>query len=146
MLCREDLSRLWELKDDRYAVMVVKHPYRPQEVDTVFGRQDHYPMKYWSSLMLFNNARCCSLTPEYVNSADRLDLHQFKWIPDETRIGELPARWNHLVGIDTLLPTSAIAHFTLGIPSFKELHNAEFSDEWFHELRQVRASEIGSQE
>ena len=50
--------------------------------------------------MLFNNARCRALTPEYVNSATGLELHQFKWLGGDALIGELPHRWNHLVGYD----------------------------------------------
>ena len=33
--------------------------------------------------MLMNCARCKALTPEYVNSATGLELHQFKWLGDD---------------------------------------------------------------
>lgn len=48
--------------------------------------------------MLFNNARCRALTPDYVNTATGLDLHQFKWLANDELIGALPDRWNYLVG------------------------------------------------
>ncbi|NBR29730.1 MAG: aminotransferase class V-fold PLP-dependent enzyme, partial [Betaproteobacteria bacterium] len=34
---------------------------------------------------------------DYVNTASGLELHQFKWLGDDSLIGELPHRWNHLV-------------------------------------------------
>ena len=36
--------------------------------------------------MLFNNARCRVLTPDYVNTASGLDLHQFKWLGNDDLI------------------------------------------------------------
>ena len=50
--------------------------------------------------MLFNNARCRALTPDYVNTASGLELHQFKWLANDELIGTLPNRWNHLVAYD----------------------------------------------
>ena len=34
--------------------------------------------------MLFNCAKCKNLTVEYVNKATGLDLHQFKWLNDDS--------------------------------------------------------------
>jgi hypothetical protein len=77
-----------------------------------------------------NCARCFALTPEYVNSASGLELHQFKWLGDDALIGALPARWNHLVGYDAADPGAALAHFTIGGPWFKEFADCEFAGEW----------------
>lgn len=97
MLCKDDMAQLWSLKDDRYAVQVVQHDYRPHQTRKFLDQpQTRYARKNWSSVMLFNNRRCKRLTPEYVNTATGLELHQFRWLKDG-EIGRLPERWNHLV-------------------------------------------------
>jgi len=133
MLVLDDIAKLWALRDDRYAVMCVKHDHQPKEALKFLGaKQTAYPKKNWSSVMLFNNAKCRALTPEFVNTATGLQLHQFKWIDDEASIGALPARWNHLVGYDEPGRASNV-HFTLGGPYFKEYASCAHSDEWFTE-------------
>ena len=34
-------------------------------------------------MMIFNNANAQHLTPDYVNSATGLELHQFKWLEND---------------------------------------------------------------
>jgi hypothetical protein len=132
MLVLDDIARLWQLRDDRYAVMVVKHEHQPRETVKFLGQpQSEYPKKNWSSVMLFNNLRCRALTPEYVSRASGLELHQFKWLPDEALIGALPHRWNHLVGYDAPNPDVSLVHFTLGGPYFREDVGCEYANEWF---------------
>jgi hypothetical protein len=134
MLVLDDVAKLWALRDERYAVMVVKHDHRPRESVKFLGQpQTAYPKKNWSSVMLFNNARCRVLTPEYVNTATGLELHQFKWLPDEALIGALPGRWNHLVGYDPPSRDVSLVHYTLGGPYFEEYRNCEYAEEWRRE-------------
>jgi lipopolysaccharide biosynthesis glycosyltransferase len=134
MLMRVDLTELWKLRDERYAVQVVKHEHVPlEEVKFLGHTQTKYQKKNWSSVMLMNCAKCHALTPEYVNRASGLELHQFKWLGDDALIGALPARWNHLVGYDAPDPAAALAHFTIGGPWFKEFAHCEFADEWRRE-------------
>jgi lipopolysaccharide biosynthesis glycosyltransferase len=134
MLMRVDLAELWKLRDERYAVQVVKHEHVPlEEVKFLGHTQTKYQKKNWSSVMLMNCAKCHALTPEYVNRASGLELHQFKWLGDDALIGALPARWNHLVGYDAPDPAAALAHFTIGGPWFKEFAHCEFADEWRRE-------------
>ena len=65
------------------AVLVCKHDYVPKSERKFFDQiQTKYARKNWSSLMLFNNARCRALTPEYVNTASGLELHRFAWLED----------------------------------------------------------------
>lgn len=134
MLVLDDIAKLWELRDDRYAVMCVKHDHQPEE-DTKFlnAVQTKYQKKNWSSVMLFNNAKCRALTPEYVNTASGLELHQFKWLEGDHLIGELPHRWNHLVGYDAPSRDAALVHYTIGGPYFNEWHDCEYADEWRRE-------------
>ena len=129
MVC-DNLEELWRLTDDSKAVMVVKHADKHQDGTKFNGQlQSNYPRKNWSSVILFNAEKCRTLTPEYVNQAPGLDLHQFKWLPDGL-IGELPPRWNHLVGIDSPDPNPGIIHWTLGGPWFSEYANVEHAEKW----------------
>ncbi len=131
MMMRDDIANLWRLRDERYAVMVVKHDHVPRESVKFLGEpQSKYEKKNWSSVMLFNNARCRALTPEYVNSASGLDLHQFKWLRNDELIGALPDRWNHLVGYHAPRKDAALVHYTLGGPYFPEYADCEYSAEW----------------
>lgn len=134
MLMQDDIAKLWELRDERYAVQLVQHDHRPKERRKFLGSvQTAYEKKNWSSVMLFNNDRCRALTPEYVSNASGLELHQFKWIADDSLIGALPREWNHLVGYDDPSDTASLVHFTLGGPYFPEYANCEFAQQWHAE-------------
>jgi hypothetical protein len=86
--------------------------------------------------MLFNNARCTALTPQYVNTATGLDLHRFSWL-DDALIGELPLEWNWLVGEYRHNPDAKIVHFTIGGPYFEEYRGCDYAEEWFEENRRA---------
>jgi lipopolysaccharide biosynthesis glycosyltransferase len=134
MLVLDDIARLWALRDERYAVQVVKHVHVPKEDVKFLGAvQTKYEKKNWSSVMLMNCAKCTALTPEYVNTATGLQLHQFKWLDDDSLIGELPSRWNHLVGYDTPRKDASLVHYTIGGPYFEEYAQCEYAREWWHE-------------
>ena len=134
MLMLDDIANLHNLCDDRYAVMVVKHNHVPKETTKFLGEpQSKYDKKNWSSVMLFNNAKCRALTPDYVNKASGLDLHQFKWLGNDDLIGALPDRWNHLVGYNPPRRDAALVHYTLGGPYFDNYRDCEYSKEWFAE-------------
>jgi len=101
MLVRDDVAKLWHLRDEAFAVQCVKHDHVPAEATKFLGEaQTRYEKKNWSSVMLFNNAKCRALTPDYVNTASGLDLHRFNWLGNDELIGEIPRRWNHLVDYD----------------------------------------------
>src|SRR5258706_5807832 len=134
MLVLDDIARLYALRDERYAVMVVKHDHKPKENKKFLDQpQTPYGKKNWSSVMLFNNAACRALTPEHVNTASGLELHQFKWLGNDDLIGELPDRWNHLVGYNPPRGDASLVHYTLGGPYFNEYRNCEYADEWRRE-------------
>jgi lipopolysaccharide biosynthesis glycosyltransferase len=134
MLMLDDVAELWKLRDERYAVQVVKHVHVPKEDVKFLGHtQTKYEKKNWSSVMLMNCARCKALTPAYVNTASGLELHQFKWLASEELIGELPSRWNHLSEYDPPRPDAALVHFTIGGPWFPEYRTSEYADQWFLE-------------
>ena len=134
MLMLGDVAGLWRLRDEKYAVQLVKHNYVPKEETKFLGAvQTKYEKKNWSSVMLFNCAQCTALTPEYVNTATGLELHQFKWLDDDRKIGEIPAGWNHLVGEYDKHPDAKLIHYTLGGPYFDEYRSCDYSEEWFRE-------------
>ncbi|WP_420562667.1 hypothetical protein [Thalassobaculum sp.] len=136
MLVLDDVTKLFDLADDRYAVQVIKHDHRPQEdVKFLGAAQTKYEKKNWSSVILFNNAKCKALTPDYVNTATGLELHQFKWLESDDQIGSLPGGWNHLVGYDPLLPVEQIQnlHYTEGGPYFDDYVDTDYADVWFKE-------------
>ncbi len=134
MLMLDDIAKLYALRDNRYAVMVVKHNHVPKENKKFLDEpQTPYPKKNWSSVMLFNNAKCRALTPEYVNTASGLELHQFEWLASDDLIGEIPARWNHLVGYNPPCQDVSLVHYTLGGPYFDEYRDCEYADAWRRE-------------
>lgn len=134
IIARDDIAKLWALRDDRYAVMCVQHDYVPAETVKFLGQtQTAYGKKNWSSVMMFNNAKCQALTPDYVNTATGLQLHQFKWLSSDNLIGALPERWNHLVGQCPPNPEAALVHFTIGGPYFDDYINCEYASEWYEE-------------
>lgn len=130
-LCRWDIADLWHLRDPSKAVMVCQHPWEGEEGTKFLGAtQTAYSRKCWSSLMLFNNEKCKALTPDYIDTAPGLDLHQLKWAAD-SEIGSLPLEWNHLVDVYPYDPGARMAHFTKGGPYFKDYFACNYSEEWF---------------
>jgi hypothetical protein len=71
-----------------------------------------YPRKNWSSSFLINCGHPANLacTLDLLNNAPPGGfLHRFSWIEDDDLIGELPMKWNFLVGWhDKLPPTRCV--------------------------------------
>ena len=132
MLLRTDINKLWMLKDDDYAVMCCKHDYVPNQNAKFRGaKNEPFPKKNWSSMMMLNNAKCRALTLPYVNEATGLDLHQFKWLESEKEIGSIPKTWNWLVSEYDYNAKADNVHFTLGGPYFKGYEKSDYANEWF---------------
>jgi hypothetical protein len=142
MLCRVDIAGLAaEIgRQGDKAVLLCKHDYVPKGERKFLDQiQTKYPRKNWSSLMLFNNARCRALSADYVNSASGLELHRFAWIEDRL-IGEIDLEWNWLVGEYAHNPSARIVHFTRGGPYFEPYRNSDYAEEWFAEFESMRQS------
>jgi hypothetical protein len=136
MLARGDITALWNLRDEQFAVQCVQHDHVPGETVKFLGEvQSAYPKKNWSSLMLLNCSRCSVLTPDYVNTATGLELHRFHWLAGDHEIGAVPEGWNHLVAVQD--PAKAegapLLHWTLGGPWFQAQRTmgGELAAEWF---------------
>ena len=132
MLVTSDITELWDLRDDRYAVMCTKHDYTPSTSTKFLNQtQSKYEKKNWSSVMMFNNAKCWKLTPKVVSNESGMFLHQFKWLNNDDEIGSIPLEWNFLVGEQQ--PTSMLPkliHYTLGGPYFNEYMLVDYADVW----------------
>ena len=132
MLMFDDVAELWRMRDDSKAIQVCKHNYTPKEKTKFLGQtQTAYPKKNWSSFMLMNCKKCTTLTPDYVNKASGLELHQFKWLESEGLIGEIPLEWNWLVGEYSHKDDVKNIHYTKGGPWFEEYKDCDYSKDWF---------------
>lgn len=132
MICQTDLSQLWALRSDEYAVMVVKHEYQTKAAQKYLGnKNENYPRKNWSSLILWN----CShpknriLAPEFVMDKTGAFLHRFSWLEDR-EIGELPREWNWLTTEYEDNQQAHLLHFTLGTPCFHDYQSCPMADVW----------------
>ena len=126
-----DIAELWRLRDEKYAIQVCKHDYEPRTDTKFLGQvQTKYPKKNWSSFMLMNCDKCTALTPDYVNTATGLQLHQFKWLSDDKLIGNLPLEWNWLAGEYEYKKDVKNIHYTEGGPWFNEYRDCDYSKEW----------------
>lgn len=124
ILCRYDLADLlaYPLAYPETSVFVVNHEARK------FER---------ASVMVFNNALCITLTPEYIQDETHL-MFDFKWT--NTLQAILPKEWNHLVGYDAPNPLSHLVHFTQGIPVWDETRGCEFAEEWIKAFRESHST------
>ena len=138
MVMLSDITELWNLRNEDYAIQVCKHDYTPNSKNKFLGNnQTIYAKKNWSSLMLMNTSKCKTLTPEYVNTRSGLELHQFKWL-DENLIGSIPLEWNWLVGEYPYKKEVHNIHFTEGGPYFKDYKNTEYANEWFNIYNMIK--------
>jgi hypothetical protein len=141
MLMRVDILELWlhMLAYPGKAVWCCQHDYVPKALVKFDGHeQTKYPRKNWSSFMVFDNSKCTSLTPQYVNTATGLQLHRFQWLTSDDQIGSLPLEWNWLVGEYEKNPTAKNLHFTNGTPCFEEYAHCDHADEWWAEYAEAR--------
>ena len=137
-LCQIDINELFELADEKYAVMVVQHEYTPPEGTKMDGqKQLSYPRKNWSSMVLWNCGHPSNktVTPELVNTETGQFLHRFQWLDDE-EIGTLHHEYNWLVGwYDGCKDsTPKLIHYTEGGPWFDNYRHCEFGAVWEREL------------
>lgn len=131
VLVREDLAALFALADPEKALQVVQHRHVPSGTVKMEGQaQAAYRRKNWSSVILWHVGHPANraLTVKVANTVPGRDLHRFCWLEDDL-IGALPARWNVLIGEETV-PDPAIAHFTLGVPDLPGYERQPYAAEW----------------
>ena len=135
MLVRDDIEKLWALRDNNKAVMVVKHDYKTKMTEKYLGaKNENYPRKNWSSVILWNCEHDANkvVTPEFIENATGAQLHRFTWLSDEL-IGELPTVWNWLPDEFGANQDAKLLHYTLGTPSFHDFATTPMGDEWHRE-------------
>ena len=133
MVCNTDIAILMSVFDTSKAVQVVKHDYKTKrEVKYLSNKNENYPRKNWSSLVVFNCEHPSNkvLTPDFVESHDGAYLHRFSWLKDE-EIGELDIKWNYLAIEYPPIKDAKLIHYTLGTPCFAEFKDTEFSAIWW---------------
>jgi len=138
-LFRADIRELWDLADDKYAVMCVKHDHRPKETTKMDQqRQEPYPRKNWSSMILYNCGHPANraLTADMVNHSTGRFLHAFGWLTDDL-IGGVPETWNWLEGWSPADMDPKIVHMTRGVPTMAGYENIPYADEWRSYLQQA---------
>lgn len=133
---QDDITNLWNLKDDSKAVMVVKHNYKTKSNTKYLGsKNEDYPRKNWSSVVLWNcsHPSNLALTPNTIAMSTGSQLHQFSWLTDD-KIGELPIEWNWLPDEYGVNQNAKLIHYTLGSPCFPEAKNTTMAERWHNEL------------
>ncbi len=132
MVMLDDIAKLWQLRDSRYAVQVVKHDYKTKyPVKYLGNKNEDYPRKNWSSLILWNCEHPANQMLDYRNVSRETGayLHRFKWLFDR-EIGGLPKVWNWLAMEYPDNPKAKVVHYTIGTPCFKDYANCEMSSHW----------------
>ena len=139
MICLEDIKKLIDISDKKFAVQLVKHDYKTKYKTKYFGQKNEdYPRKNWSSLILWN----CSheknkiLTPDFISSKNGSFLHRFKWL-DDIEIGEIDKEWNWLAIEYPEKDNLKLIHYTLGTPCFKEYQNTSLSSHWHDSFKKL---------
>jgi hypothetical protein len=135
MLVRDDITKLFDLRESDKAVMVVKHKYETKLTTKYLGsKNENYPCKNWSSVILWNCSHPANkcVTPEFVQESTGAQLHRFTWLEPEF-VGQLPIEWNWLPDEYGKNPGAKLCHYTLGTPSFHEFATTPMGDEWHRE-------------
>lgn len=134
MIVKGDLAELYALRDGNKAVMVVKHDYKTKNPRKYVGtgmesRNDDYPKKNWSSVMLINCGHPAwkKVDPDFVAEQPGSVLHRFAFM-DDVLVGELPSDWNHLADELGVNPGAKLLHWTAGSPAFPYYSNACHAD------------------
>ena len=129
-----DLKELKKKFNKKYAVMCVKHNYKPRKNFKFDNKKQYiYPRKNWSSMVIWNNEHLSNkkLTLKMINKEGGKFLHRFAWLKDN-EIGSIPHNWNWLVGYykENKNNKPKAIHYTDGGPWHKGYENSELSGKW----------------
>lgn len=138
MIVKDDLAKLWALRDPWKAVQVVKHDYKTRHSRKYIGtpmeaENADYPCKNWSSVMLINCAHYGwrKLTPDVIETVAGAYLHRFQFL-EGRYVGDLPAEWNWLADEYGRNDEAKLLHWTAGIPAWPHYKDAPHAVDWFH--------------
>jgi lipopolysaccharide biosynthesis glycosyltransferase len=139
MICQTDIKELWDLKDESKALMVVKHDYQTKaNIKYLGNKNENYPRKNWSSVILWNCAhpKHQILTPSFIANQTGKYLHRFSWLDDED-IGEVNREWNWLAIEYPENRDAKLIHYTLGTPCFKDYKDTDMADIWHNTQHKI---------
>ena len=139
----KDVKKIFELADDKYAVMCCQHDYTPRAITKMLGKkQVPYKRKNWSSLMLINcgHESVKNLDLSTVSEQSGKYLHQFEWLKTN-EIGSIPRHWNWLVNWykETDEDKPSALHFTEGGPWIVD---SEYKDLWLKYKKQMEINNV----
>lgn len=137
-LFRKPVKQLFDLVDDKYAVMCVKFDWQPKSTIKMDNKiQSSYSRKLWSSLMMWNLDHPDNKKMGYIklNNAYGIDLHTFSWLErlneaGSNLVGSLPKTWNYVPSMSLKDANPSAVHFSEGGPWFKGYEYVEYSFEW----------------
>lgn len=150
MVFMSDIQKLFDLCDDKYAVMCVKHQHKvPAGTRKMDGREQlSYFRKNWSSFVLFNCGHPSNkkLTPAEVGFMTGGELHAFSWL-QEHEIGDLPYDYNHISGVSPKRSHTSgmpsVIHYTEGGPWFDECKEIPYGGTWVAEYEDWQQNGFG---
>ncbi len=111
-----DIGELWDWSNDDADVWAMKDQARFE----------------WPSVMVFENARCQILTPEFVDDKD-VPLLDLNW----ATVGALQPEWNRCCGYANGSGQAKLYHFTQGIPCWPETRGLPEDEVWFEEFKHL---------
>lgn len=114
VLIKGDIKELFAKADDKYAVMVCKGN----------ASFEH------AAVMLMNCSKLKMLTPEFINTVDK--LHSLSFVNQED-IGDIGKEWGYLSGYETDNISAKLIHYTQGVPAFPETQGSPLALSWLQE-------------
>jgi len=141
MVVRTDVAELLYEFDPNEAVKVVKHNYKTKHPVKYLGaKNEDYPKKNWSSVMLWNCGHWLNkqLTPKFVQEQTGKYLHRFEWLKyPEEQVGKLDETWNWLVSEQEYNPDAKLVHYTIATPCFKGYQGCDYAQEWWETYQRM---------
>ena len=111
-----DIGELIDQADPQYAVQV----------------NTEQPKFEWASVMLFNNANCRNLTPEWINDPDSKP-QALEW----GDVGSFTPEWNYCVGVTPPAPAK-LYHYTQGLPCWYETRGLDEDIHWLTAFKEMQ--------
>jgi hypothetical protein len=134
MLVLEDIAALWRLRDERYAVQVVKHHHVPKEEKSSSANRKRSTRKRTGRASCDELRALPRAHPRVRQHRERASAAPFQVARKRRahRRDSLPA------GTTSWATTlrrrdAALVHFTIGGPYFDEYRDCEYATEWFAE-------------
>lgn len=152
-LWRCDINIIKQYLDNTKSVLCVKHNYENclTNIKMDGKKQEWYPRKNWSSLMVFNceHQDCKNLDINNIKIKSPQWLHRMEWTSDEN-IKEIPKTFNYLLGYYEDNENPNAVHLTDGGPWYKNWYdnsipnNKKYEIEWLDYLNNYEKRELNN--